>query len=146
MVALASRIGEGLRPPLTVYFRGDLGTGKTTFVRALIQSLGHSGRVKSPTYGLLEHYVLPEVDVLHLDLYRISDPGELEFLGIEDLRDDRTVLLVEWPEQGRGALPEPDLVIRLAETRDEDAPKRSVSFFPHSCSGNVLCEFIDSLL
>lgn len=146
LAALAGRIGEGLRPPLTVYFRGDLGAGKTTFVRALIQSLGHSGRVKSPTYGLLEHYVLPEVDVLHLDLYRITDPGELEFLGIEDLRDDRTVLLVEWPERGRGVLPEPDLLIDLAEAWDEGAPKRSVAFFPHSRSGNALCEFIDTLL
>lgn len=146
MVALARRIGERLRPPLTVFFRGELGAGKTTFIRALLGALGHAGRVKSPTYGLLEHYELPDLDVLHLDLYRIADPGELEFLGIDDLRGDRTLLLVEWPERGRGALPAPDLEIVLAEGRDQGPPTRTVSFFPHSRSGNALCEFIDSLL
>lgn len=154
MNELAGALAPALRPPLTVYLEGELGAGKTTFARALVRALGHPGRVKSPTYGLLEHYALPAHDVLHLDLYRIGDPGELAFLGIEDLLGERTLLLVEWPDRGRGALPEPDLVVSLEEHFDEtpdgapqlDGSRRTVTFYPHSRSGNALCEFIDSLL
>lgn len=113
------RLAEAVEPPLVLYLQGDLGAGKTTLCRALVQALGHTGRVKSPTYGLLEHYPLERCDVLHLDLYRIGDPGELEYLGITDLFDQNTVLIVEWPERGEGALPHADLVIALEHAGDE---------------------------
>ena len=100
--------------PLVIWLEGDLGAGKTTFARGLIHALGYKGRVKSPTYGLLEHYQLESLQVLHMDLYRISDPGELEFLGIEDLLDERTILLIEWPDKGGFWLPEPDFIFRFA--------------------------------
>ena len=100
--------------PLVIWLEGDLGAGKTTFARGLIHALGYKGRVKSPTYGLLEHYQLESLQVLHMDLYRISDPGELEFLGVEDLLDDRTILLIEWPDKGGQWLPEPDFIFRFA--------------------------------
>ena len=100
--------------PLVIWLEGDLGAGKTTFARGLIHALGYKGRVKSPTYGLLEHYQLESLQVLHMDLYRISDPGELEFLGVEDLLDDRTILLIEWPDKGGLWLPEPDFIFRFA--------------------------------
>jgi len=99
--------------PMVIWLEGDLGAGKTTFARGLIHALGYKGRVKSPTYGLLEHYQLESLQVLHMDLYRISDPGELEFLGIEDLLDDRTILLIEWPDKGGSWLPEPDFIFRF---------------------------------
>ena len=109
----ANKFASDLRVPLVIWLDGDLGTGKTAFARALIQALGYKGRVKSPTYGLLEHYQLTSLQVLHMDLYRISDPGELEFLGVEDLLDEQTILLVEWPDKGGAWLPRPDFIFRF---------------------------------
>jgi len=110
----ANKFSYHIPLPLVIWLEGDLGAGKTTFARGLIHALGYEGRVKSPTYGLLEHYQLESLQVLHMDLYRISDPGELEFLGVEDLLDDRTILLVEWPDKGGLWLPEPDFIFRFA--------------------------------
>ncbi len=100
-----------------IYLRGDLGMGKTTLVRFLLAALGYQGRVKSPTYGLLELYALggtPALRVLHLDLYRLEDPEELEYLALRDLHDEHTLLMVEWPDKGRGMLPAADLEIGLS--------------------------------
>jgi tRNA threonylcarbamoyladenosine biosynthesis protein TsaE len=134
----AAKAAAVLRPPCVIFLEGDLGAGKTTFCRALIQSLGHPGRVKSPTYGLLERYELAALDVLHLDLYRIGDPGELEYLALADLFDERTVLLVEWPERGAGALPAADLTIRLEHADDQ----RFVYLTPHSERGGTVCKIL----
>lgn len=146
MTDLARRLAPALKPPLVLYFEGDLGAGKTTFIRALVQALGHTGRVKSPTYGLLEHYPLDGLEVLHLDLYRIGDPDELEFLGITDLFGEHTILLVEWPERGRGALPPADAVLGFAPGPGHSLDSRHLSVYAHSRSGNELCNFLDSLL
>lgn len=113
LVTFANKFASFIQVPLVIHLEGDLGAGKTTFARAFIQALGHPGRVKSPTYGLLEHYHLDSVQVLHMDLYRIGDPDELAFLGIEDLLDERSVLLVEWPERGGDQLPKADFVFRF---------------------------------
>lgn len=114
--AFADRLAAHLRPPLVIWLRGELGSGKTTFARALIRALGYKGRVKSPTYGLLEHYPLERMQVLHLDLYRIGDADELEFLGLADLFDENTIVLVEWPEKSGRWLPEPDFVFDFSYT------------------------------
>jgi tRNA threonylcarbamoyladenosine biosynthesis protein TsaE len=106
----ANKFASNLHLPLVIWLEGDLGAGKTAFARALIHALGYQGRVKSPTYGLLELYQINQLQVLHMDLYRINDPGELEFLGLEDMLDDQTILLIEWPDRGGDWLPEPDFI------------------------------------
>jgi len=111
--AFGRRIAGHLTPPLTVYLQGDLGTGKTTLVRGILRGLGHTGPVRSPTYTLLEPYELQDMHLYHLDLYRLGDPEELEYLGLRDLLDAESVLFVEWPERGAGVLPPPDLTVRI---------------------------------
>ena len=110
--ALGAVIAASLRAGDVIHLHGDLGAGKTTLARALIQALQPDARVKSPTYTLLESYELPDFGLSHLDLYRISDPAELEYLGLRELAGD-SVLVVEWPERGGASLPPPDLVIHL---------------------------------
>jgi tRNA threonylcarbamoyladenosine biosynthesis protein TsaE len=112
-IALAQDLAPALLDGGVVYLRGELGAGKTTFARALLRAMGVGERVKSPTYSLLERYVVNGRDAFHLDLYRIADAGELEWLGLDELDAPGTIVLVEWPERGRGALPKPDLEITL---------------------------------
>ena len=114
--AVADSFARAAAPPLVGYLRGDLGAGKTTFARAYVHALGYVGYVKSPSYGLLETYETGAQKVLHLDLYRIEDPEELEFLALRDLFDERTVLLIEWPDRGAGHLPAADFVLDFGET------------------------------
>ena len=96
-----------------VHLRGDLGAGKSTLARAWLRALGVAGAIRSPTYTLVERYPLAAGgEALHLDLYRIGDPGELEFLGLDG--SDVALWLVEWPERGAGSLPPADLVVALA--------------------------------
>ena len=99
---------------MVIYLHGELGAGKTTFTRALLGALAVGERIKSPTYSLIEGYEAQGRPAWHLDLYRIADPGELEWLGLDALADPTALVLVEWPERGRGALPVPDLTLHLA--------------------------------
>ena len=111
---LAARLAPLIGNGGVIFLRGDLGAGKTTFARALLGALGVGARVKSPTYSLIESYTAGPLAIHHLDLYRIADAGELEWLGLADLLSEPFLTLVEWPERGEGSLPAPDLTIRLA--------------------------------
>lgn len=111
-LALAGALAPALVGVELVALQGDLGAGKTTFVRGLLRALGVSGPVRSPTFTLLEPYEVGGLSLRHLDLYRIAHAGELEMLGLRD-EIGRAVLLVEWPSRGEGWLPPADLVIHL---------------------------------
>ncbi len=116
---------------LVAFLYGDLGAGKTTFARAFLQALGVGERVKSPTYSLVEGYDIGERKAFHLDLYRIADPGELEWLGLDSLAEPGAIVLVEWPERGAGALPPVDLALSFRH----DGAGRAVRFEPRSPLG-----------
>ena len=110
--ALGARLARSLPAQAVVELHGDLGAGKSTLARSLLRALGVTGTIRSPTYTLVEQYPLAIGGMaLHLDLYRIGDPGELEFLGLD--AGEIRLWLVEWPERGQGALPVPDLRIHL---------------------------------
>ncbi len=96
-----------------VFLKGALGAGKTTLVRGLLRGLGFEGRVKSPSYGLLESYELDPLTIHHLDLYRLGHAEELFDLGLEELLAPNTVVLVEWPERAERALPDPHWMIEI---------------------------------
>ncbi|MEC9376364.1 MAG: tRNA (adenosine(37)-N6)-threonylcarbamoyltransferase complex ATPase subunit type 1 TsaE [Pseudomonadota bacterium] len=96
-------------PRLCIWLIGELGVGKTTFCRGFLRAFGHSERVPSPTYTLIEPYSYAGYQIYHLDLYRLVDSAEIEFLGIDAIWENHSLLLVEWPENAVEGLPEPDL-------------------------------------
>lgn len=120
MSALARELVDDIRFPEIIYLAGELGAGKTTLVREILQALGHQGAVKSPTYTLYETYHLTVSVVAgrerlvahHFDLYRLNDPDELEYIGLRDLLD-ADLIMIEWPDRGGEQLPEATLAIEI---------------------------------
>ena len=96
-----------------IFLHGDLGAGKTTFVRGILRGLGFLGAVKSPTYTLMEPYLLDDCEVYHFDLYRLQSPQELEFVGFDEILTGPGLKLLEWPEQGQSWLPSPHVDVYL---------------------------------
>jgi tRNA threonylcarbamoyladenosine biosynthesis protein TsaE len=144
LTAAAAKVAAAWRrrglAPLRIALRGDLGTGKTTWVRAMLRGLGYAGRVPSPTYTLLEHYTLPGLTVAHFDLYRLAAAEELENLGFRDwLAEPAAWLLVEWPERGGDLADRCDVEL---EFRILGPRARRVTVTAHSETGMGVLEAI----
>ncbi|MEE8212452.1 MAG: tRNA (adenosine(37)-N6)-threonylcarbamoyltransferase complex ATPase subunit type 1 TsaE [Acidiferrobacterales bacterium] len=134
MEALGARLARGIDKIHLLYLHGALGTGKTTLVRGILRALGHVGLVKSPTFTLVEPYSFDGLIVYHIDLYRVSDPEELEFLGFRDYLESESVCLVEWAERGVEKLPSPDLDVTIQNVDDT----RTVELESYSDRGTEL--------
>lgn len=129
---LGAAFAAQLRPPLVIYLQGDLGAGKTTFTRGLLQALGYRGNVTSPTYTLVETYELASFNVNHFDLYRLNDPHELEYIGAAEMMCAvDSINLIEWPGQGQGEIPAADIVIELQHQQQG----RQVTLFAQTPAG-----------
>ncbi len=146
--AFAQRLARALQslsPPgdAVIELRGDLGAGKTTLARHLLQALGVSGRIKSPTYAVVETYRLPALAIAHFDFYRFDDPHEWEEAGFRDLFAAPGLKLVEWPDKAAGHLPTPDLVLDIRSQSGADpqaADPRQVALRALTPRGAALLE------
>lgn len=116
-LAFGEKIAAALDPGLFISLSGELGTGKTTLARGILRGLGYGGKVKSPTYTLVELYKLSRLDLYHFDLYRFNDPQELLDAGFQEHFGGGNICLVEWPERVSGLLPQADLKIALVAER-----------------------------
>jgi tRNA threonylcarbamoyladenosine biosynthesis protein TsaE len=118
-LALGHSIARVIEPGLRIFLSGELGAGKTTLVRGVLRGLGYQERVKSPTYTLVELYVVSTLHLYHFDFYRFSSPEEWESAGFRDLFDSSNICLVEWPERALSLLPKADLLIHLQHLTTE---------------------------
>lgn len=131
MMTLGAKLAAACDHAAVIFLQGQLGAGKTTFTRGFLRGLGYEGHVKSPTYTLVESYSFPDNTVYHFDLYRLRDPEELEYIGIQDYFDSKNICLIEWPEYGVGMLPTPDLSCDI----ELSLKGRDIKLTPHSKTG-----------
>jgi len=135
MLELGSVLASVIPPVLTVIFlQGPLGAGKTTLVRGVLRSLGHTGKVKSPTYTLVEPYTIANRSVFHFDFYRVEHPQELEHIGVGDYFVAPALCLVEWPDKAAAVIPPADIICYL----EFHSAGRQVTIEAHSAAGEAV--------
>ncbi len=117
-LALGAALARGIRPGMVIHLCGELGAGKTTLARGLLHELGWPGRVKSPTFTLVEPYMISSLYLYHFDFYRFGHSGEWAETGFRDYLNPASVCLIEWPEKAGESLPEPDIRIALTISGD----------------------------
>ena len=138
---LGQRLAATLAPGLRIYLRGDLGAGKTTLARALLRALGFGGRVKSPSYALVELYTVSSLNLYHFDFFRFRDPKEWSDAGFREYFGGNGVCLVEWPEKAGDVLPPPDVEILLSSA----GAGRDASLTAHTEAGEKCLEAASEL-
>jgi tRNA threonylcarbamoyladenosine biosynthesis protein TsaE len=143
MLGLGAKLARLLAGQGVLHLNGQLGAGKTTLCRGIIRSMGYSGAVKSPTFTLVEPYSfdgadvgLDCIEVFHFDLYRLADPGELDYIGIDEYFGAGKLCLIEWPEKAHGQLPQHDIEIAI-DVCDE---KRNIGIKAITPYGEEICE------
>ena len=129
--ALGAALAGGIGPGHVLFLCGDLGSGKTTLVQGLIKALGFTGRVKSPTYSLVELYKLSRLNLYHFDFYRFEDRSEWADSGFREYFNQDSACIVEWPERAAGLLAPPDLEVRL----EFSGSGRRARLTPHTACG-----------
>lgn len=138
MEELGSELGRHCPASLRIYLQGDLGAGKTTLVRGFLRGRGHSGKVKSPTYTLVEPYELASDTVFHFDLYRIEEDEELLNIGFQDYLQDEAIILLEWPEKAAAILEPPDILVNITILPQG----RSLEFSANSLAGEKIVSLL----
>ena len=133
---LGRNLAKNLPQGLLIFLKGDLGSGKTTLVRGLLAALGHAGRVKSPSYNLIEQYQINNVNLNHIDLYRFNSPEEWVSAGFNEFINDLDVTMIEWAEKARGVLCEPDVMVEILY---EKSGGREASIYSFSKKGTKYC-------
>lgn len=137
LLALSAEIAAVCQAPCIIFLAGRLGAGKTTFARGFLHGRGHVGAVKSPTYTLVEPYLLAQQQkIYHFDFYRLTDPQELEYIGIEEYFNQSAICLIEWPECALGMLPAPDLTCQI----DIPVSGRELTMTAHSAQGEHILQ------
>lgn len=141
LLDLAAKIAKVIPNGVIIYLSGQLGAGKTTFARGFLRGLGYSGKVKSPTYTLVEPYEIHHQIIYHFDLYRLTTTQELEAFGIRDYFSPEAICLVEWPEKGADLLPKPDIECHLQFNKEG----RDISITSYTVVGKKICQELEFL-
>ena len=141
MLGLGATLARLLKGEGVIHLSGGLGAGKTTLCRGILRAMGHSGAVKSPTFTLVEPYQISDSEVYHFDLYRLADPSELDYIGIDEYFGKNKLCLIEWPEKAEGYLPQQDLEINI----DVLGEKRIIDVRANSQSGEKICTQLTEL-
>lgn len=140
MLALAAKLAPFVPAGAVIFLEGNLGAGKTTFTRGFLHALGHVGKVKSPTYTLVEPYELTHRTVYHFDLYRLTSPQALLHMGVQDYFNAESICILEWPDKGQPLLPIPDLRCQI----DFLETGRSVKLTSHTMLGQGILQHLSS--